>query len=62
MNVWLFTGADRLRALTRDQDGSNLPDDFGPWAMVRPVALDGDGADEKEAINLIGEHGYCCFD
>ena len=62
MEVWLFAGADRLRALTGDRDGGNLPDDLGPWALVRPVTLEGEAPDEEEAIALIGEHGFCCFD
>lgn len=54
MNVWLFSGADGLSALTIDGEGANLPDELGPWSKVRAV--------EQEAIALIGEHGFCCFD
>lgn len=61
MNVWLFAGADGLHALTTETDGSNLPGELGPWAKVRSVELKDDAPDEQEAIALIGEHGFCCF-
>ncbi|MCH4894964.1 hypothetical protein GO308_17820 [Sphingomonas sp. SFZ2018-12] len=62
MNVWLFSGAQGLSALTVDGDGGNLPDELGPWSKVRAVELQNDTPDEQEAIALIGEHGFCCFD
>lgn len=62
MNVWLFTGVDGLSALTVDQEGTNLLDELGPWTTVRAVALEKDRPDEQEAIALIEEHGFCCFD
>lgn len=62
MNVWLFNGADGLCALTIDEEGTNLPDELGPWSKVRSVDLEGDAPDEQEAVALIGEHGFCCFD
>lgn len=62
MKVWLFAGAGDLRALTCDGEGANLPEDFGPWAIVRAVELLDDAPDEREAIALIGEHGFCCFE
>jgi len=62
MDTWLYSGAGKVWALTRDQDGVNLPDHLGPWELVRLVSLDGDGSDEQEAIALIEEHGFCCFE
>ena len=62
MNVWLYYGPRRLKALTREQDGSNLPDDLGPWERVRSVSLHEDAPDEQEAMVLIAEHGFCCFE
>jgi hypothetical protein len=61
VNVWLFTGADGLSALTIDGEGANLPPELGPWTKVRAIELHNDGPDEQEAIALIGEHGFCCF-
>jgi hypothetical protein len=61
VNVWLFTGADGLSALTIDGEGANLPAELGPWTKVRAIELHNDGPDEQEAIALIGEHGFCCF-
>ena len=61
MDVWLFSAPEQLWALTRDQDGANLPADLGPWHMTRPVTLQGDSADEQQAIAFITEHGFCCF-
>lgn len=62
MNVWLFDGANGLHALTHDDEGSILPGDLGPWAKVRAIELRGDTSDEQEAIALIREHGFCCFE
>lgn len=61
MNVWLFSGADGLSALTIDGEGANLPDELGPWVKVRAIELHDDTPDEQEAIALIGEYGFCCF-
>lgn len=62
MNVWLFDGATGLHALTLDGEGSNLPDGLGPWVKVKAIELKSDAPDEQEAIGLIDEHGFCCFD
>lgn len=61
MNTWLYSGAGKLWALTRDHDGANLPDHLGPWEWVRFVILHGEDNDERDAIALIEEHGFCCF-
>ncbi len=62
MNVWLFDGGDGLHALTLDEEGSNLPGELGPWVQVRAIELKNGTPDEQEAIALIGEHGFCCFE
>lgn len=62
MNVWLFSGPDGLSALTSDGEGVNLPDELGPWTKVRDIELLNDSPDEQEAIALIREHGFCCFE
>jgi hypothetical protein len=62
MDVWLYRGPDRLRALTIEPLGGNLPDDLGPWALVRPFTLHAGAPDEREAIELVEAHGYCCFE
>ncbi|MHA0337526.1 hypothetical protein [Sphingomonas aquatilis] len=62
MNVWLFAGANGLSALTIDGEGANLPGELGPWSKVQTVELQNDTPDEQEAVALIGEHGFCCFD
>jgi hypothetical protein len=48
VNVWLFSGADGLSALTIDGEGTNLPDELGPWTKVRAVELHDDTPDEQE--------------
>ncbi len=62
MNVWLFDGANGLRALTGEGEGTNLPGELGPWTKVKAIELKPDAPDEQEAMALIGEHGFCCFD
>jgi len=62
LKVWLFAGAGELHALSCDGEGTNLPEDLGPWEMLRAVELQDDAPDEREAISLIGEHGFCCFE
>lgn len=62
MDVWLYTGANGLHAITSDVAGANLPDNLGPWFLNRAVTLQASMADEQEAITLIAEHGYCCFE
>jgi hypothetical protein len=62
MNLWLYSGSGSLRALTNDSEGANLPSDLGPWTLERAVWLQGDAPDEQEAMGLVEQHGYCCFD
>jgi len=62
MDVWLYEGAKGPYAVTRDEDGANLPLDLGPWTRRQSVTLSHDTFDEREAITLIKTHGYCCFD
>jgi hypothetical protein len=62
LKVWFFTGADGLSALTIDGEGINLPDELGPWNRVRALELQSDSPDEQEAIALIDEYGFCCFE
>jgi len=61
MDVWHYQSRDRLYALTGEKDGSNLPDDLGPWVLRGFITLLGQADDEREAISLITKHGYCCF-
>lgn len=62
MDVWLFSSPDHLHALTIERQGCNLPAELGPWAPVRPYSLDPGAPDEQEAIALIANYGYCCFE
>lgn len=62
MEVWLYSNGTELYALTGDSDGSNLPAHLGPWSKRQSVTLCALDADEQKAIELITEHGYCCFD
>ncbi|RZF63868.1 hypothetical protein EWE75_13820 [Sphingomonas populi] len=62
MDAWLFSNSDRLRALTAVELGDNLPVELAPWAPLRRYFLDVKAPDEQEAIALICEHGYCCFE
>lgn len=62
VRVWLHQNAEKLFALTGDEDGVDLPAHLGPWAALKPTELRGNEPDEAEALSLIGEHGYCCFE
>ena len=62
MDAWLFSNSDRLHALTTDKQGENLPADLGPWTLVRLYSFDAAADDEQEAIALMKEYGYCCFE
>ena len=59
--LWCFAGAD-VWALTDDQTGAALPDDLGPWILRKGLTIDGINPEEAEALRLIDEHGFCCFD
>ncbi|RYF19575.1 MAG: hypothetical protein EOO77_09850 [Oxalobacteraceae bacterium] len=61
MDVWHYQNRDRLYALTANKDGSNLADELRPWVLRGSVTLLGQADDEREAISLITEHGYCYF-
>jgi hypothetical protein len=61
MKVWCFKSDAAGWALTDEPAGLKLPEEFGPWILHKQAELAGDAADEREAIELIGRHGYCCF-
>jgi hypothetical protein len=61
MEVWCFKAAGGLWALTRDDSGANLPPELGPWEFHQAAELGGEAEDEREAIGLIEQHGFCCF-
>ena len=61
MQVWRFSGADGRGALTNDEQGAKLPADLGPWRRASTLTLLHEQADEREAMCLIAEHGFCCF-
>ena len=59
--VWCFAGQE-MWALTGDETGHGLPADLGPWTFRKRLTLDGSNPDEAEALQLIRDHGFCCFD
>jgi hypothetical protein len=60
MDVWYFTGRAGLRAVTLDETGSNLPEEHGPWQLLRNAVLpDGGSAGPvEEALNSGGYYLY----
>ncbi len=62
MIVWLFAAPGQLCALSDDEEGSCLPAALGPWERLRSVSFDGIDDDERKAIGIIRQHGYCCFE
>ena len=61
VTVWCFAGPS-MWALTDDETGQSLPADLGPWTLRKRLTVDGTNPDEAEALRLIHEHGFCCFD
>ena len=61
VKVWCFKADGGLWALSRDASGANLPADLGPWTLHQEAELKGEAQDERQAIQLIEEHGFCCF-
>jgi hypothetical protein len=42
--------------------GTSLPPVEGSWRRLKEVTLSGVDRDEQEALDLIREFGFCCFD
>jgi len=61
VDFWCFKADGGLWALTGDASGANLPVELGPWTLHQQAELKGDAQDERQAIQLIEEHGFCCF-
>jgi hypothetical protein len=61
VEVWCFKAAGGLWALSGDASGANLPAGLGPWCFHQIADLQGEADDEREAIELIEEHEFCCF-
>ncbi|MDB5577562.1 MAG: hypothetical protein JWR80_2738 [Bradyrhizobium sp.] len=62
MQVWIFRSRSGMLALTVDATGASLPPVDGSWRQLKEVTLAGADRDELEAIDLIREFGFCCFD
>lgn len=60
MVVWCFAGLD-MWALTDDQAGHGLPADLSPWTFRKHLTIDGTSPDEAEALRLIRDQSFCCF-
>ena len=39
MHVYVFNGQGSVIAYSTDLSGANLPDRFGPWAMIRALDM-----------------------
>lgn len=61
VKVWCFKSGDQLWALTGESSGAQLPAHLGRWSLHKAVELSGDADDERQAIELIEAHGFCCF-
>ncbi len=62
MKVWIFHSGSGMLALTADATGAFLPPVEGSWRCLKEVTLSGVDLDELEALDLIREFGFCCFD
>jgi hypothetical protein len=63
MRVYIFKGSDSVYGLTPAADGSNLPEEHGPWAPHGDIEMTAGesgriGVNSADAIADINAHGY----
>lgn len=61
MITWFFFGDEGVRALTKDEYGSNLPEKYSPWNKFRIIELNRDDPKNAPALAAIDADGYFLF-
>jgi hypothetical protein len=60
--VYVLRGQDRVFGFTLDEQGTNLPQQYGPWTTFKTIELYHDephqGVDASECLDDIGKHGF----
>jgi hypothetical protein len=62
MNVYVFRGQGRVFAITPDENGANLPIEYGPWTQQKMLDMNrGEeprpGVNTDECLNDIENYG-----
>jgi hypothetical protein len=62
MMVHIFRGPGRVFGFTTDESGTNLPEQFAPWASFKSVTLNRSvptpGVDANDCLDDIENHGF----
>jgi hypothetical protein len=60
--VHVLRGQDRVFGFTLDEQGKNLPQQYGPWTAFKTIALHHDepyqGVDVSVCLDDISKHGF----
>ncbi len=60
--VHVLRGQDRVFGFTRDEQGTNLPRQYGPWTAFKTIELHHDesyqGVDVSVCLDDISKHGF----
>jgi NTE family protein len=60
--VHVFRGQDRVFGFTLDEQGTNLPREYGPWTTFKTIELYNDepylGVDVTDCLGDISKHGF----
>jgi hypothetical protein len=60
--VHVLRGQDRVFGFTLDEQGANLPGQYGPWTGFKTIELHHDepyqGVDVDACLDDIGKHGF----
>ena len=60
--VHVLRGQDRVFGFTLDEQGTNLPRQYGPWTTFKTIELHHDepyqGVDVSVCLDDIGKHGF----
>ena len=62
MLIYIFRGAERIFGVTQEDDGANLPPQFGPWAAFKALEIEPGtlqpGLNVDECIQDLSAYGF----
>ena len=61
MITWHFTGDEGWQAVTRDENGFNLPKQYSPWSKLRIIEIYEGKEGDREAYEAVQAQGYYLF-